>query len=232
MFNLFKKDENYKVNLLKEREQKVTVSLAKKTDMQVKARVAFAIDVSGSMRDMFESGLVQEIIERIYPIATKFDDDKELDVWVFSRKFQYLKPVRMSNFSNYVKEIILKSANNLWEGTNYASTVKDILDNYKTSNLPGYVIFLTDGDNNDKKETELIIRESATYPLFYQFVGIGQEEFNFLEALDNLSGRIIDNTNFFKLNDIKKVSDEELYDRLLNEFPVWLKEAKSKGIIK
>jgi hypothetical protein len=30
---------------------------------------------------------------------------------------------------------------------------------------------------------------------------------------------------------LKKIKDEELYDRLLSEFPHWLKEAKQKGII-
>jgi len=32
--------------------------------------------------------------------------------------------------------------------------------------------------------------------------------------------------------DITKMSDEELYDKLLNELPGWLKAAKAKGIIR
>ena len=47
-----------------------------------------------------------------------------------------------------------------------------------------------------------------------------------------MSGRFIDNANFFALDDFKKVSNSELYSRLLNEFPQWLQEAKNKGIIK
>jgi len=62
-------------------------------------------------------------------------------------------------------------------------------------------------------------------------VGMGSTHFSFLQELDDMDGRYIDNANFFKINDLDKISDEELYERILAEFPSWLKEAKSKGII-
>ena len=71
----------------------------------------------------------------------------------------------------------------------------------------------------------------AKYPIFWQFVGIGGSSYGILECLDTMSGRTVDNCNFFSLDDIKKISDAELYDRLLNEFPDWLRAAKAKGII-
>ena len=46
-----------------------------------------------------------------------------------------------------------------------------------------------------------------------------------------MEGRFIDNANFFHIKDIEKISDEELYNNLLNEFPEWLAEAKTKGIL-
>jgi len=48
--------------------------------------------------------------------------------------------------------------------------------------------------------------------------------------LDNLKGRVVDNANFFAVNDINKITDQELYQRMLTEFPLWLKAAKEKGI--
>jgi hypothetical protein len=45
-----------------------------------------------------------------------------------------------------------------------------------------------------------------------------------------MEGRVTDNANFFEVKDIDAISDEELYDRLLNEFPLWLKDAIIKGI--
>lgn len=94
-----------------------------------------------------------------------------------------------------------------------------------------YVIFITDGDNFDKQETENIVKESAKYNVFWKFVGIGSEKFHFLEHLDDMEGRLVDNTNFIKIKDIQNIQDEELYTMLLKEFPEWLKEAREKGII-
>ena len=56
--------------------------------------------------------------------------------------------------------------------------------------------------------------------------------YGILEELDHLEGRYIDNANFFALDDFKTVPNEELYSRLLNEFPQWIKSAKQKGILK
>ncbi|MDF9843494.1 hypothetical protein M2105_005612 [Paenibacillus sp. PastF-1] len=46
-----------------------------------------------------------------------------------------------------------------------------------------------------------------------------------------MSGRVVDNADFVHLDRIEEVTDEELYDRLLNEFPHWLKAAKEKRIV-
>lgn len=96
---------------------------------------------------------------------------------------------------------------------------------------PTVVFFITDGDNFDPQMAEHIIREASTQPIFWQFVGIGRDNFSFLEMLDEMEGRFIDNANFFQLNDINNISDEDLYERLLNELPSWLKEAKEKNIL-
>lgn len=76
-----------------------------------------------------------------------------------------------------------------------------------------------------------LITESSTKNLFWQFVGLGQANYGILEKLDDMTGRFIDNADFFALDDISKISDEELYDRLLTEFPGWIKEARAKGIL-
>ncbi|WP_240758355.1 VWA domain-containing protein [Lysinibacillus sp. SGAir0095] len=66
--------------------------------------------------------------------------------------------------------------------------------------------------------------------IFWQFVGIGNAKYGVLERLDTLSGRVVDNANFFALDDLDKVSDEELYNRVFKEFPLWLREARRFGI--
>ena len=58
--------------------------------------------------------------------------------------------------------------------------------------------------------------------MFVQFVGIGNENFNFLKKLDDLSGRKTDNTGFIRVKDMSKLSDEELYTEMLRQYKDWL----------
>jgi hypothetical protein len=96
---------------------------------------------------------------------------------------------------------------------------------------PTYVIFVTDGDNDDHSATEAIIRQAASLPIFWQFVGIGGASFNFLKKLDDLSGRVVDNADFFQFPNGRPATDAELFGALLNEFPAWIKAAKKAGIL-
>ncbi|MFD8741338.1 VWA domain-containing protein, partial [Streptomyces sp. NPDC059618] len=51
------------------------------------------------------------------------------------------------------------------------------------------------------------------------------------ERFDTLPGRRVDNVGFFAVDDISTVPDQELYDRLLSEFPSWIKAARHAGIL-
>lgn len=103
--------------------------------------------------------------------------------------------------------------------------------NTEKPTIPTLVFFITDGDNFDKKEAEDIIRKSSIQPIFWQFVGIGGANFEFLRKLDDMSGRFLDNADFFNINDLRRISDEEFMDRVLNEFPQWIKKARAKGVL-
>jgi len=91
-----------------------------------------------------------------------------------------------------------------------------------------YVIFITDGDNADHSATEKLIREYSSKGMFIQFVGIGSAGFNFLQKLDDMQGRTLDNVDFFSVRDIDSMDSKELYSKLLVEFPEWVNAAKSK----
>lgn len=97
---------------------------------------------------------------------------------------------------------------------------------------PIVVFFVTDGENFDENQTESFIREISNQPIFWQFIGINGSFFPFLERLDNIDGRYIDNANFFDAGDISSISDNILYSRILKELPYWYKEAERKGVIK
>ena len=120
-------------------------------------------------------------------------------------------------------------------GTNYAPVMADVDRFYieeEPLNIPNYVIFITDGDNTDRARAESMITKISNHPIFFQFIGVGNSSFSFLEKLDEMDGRYIDNANFFSVSDINSMSDDDLYDKLFAEFPSWLKDSKVQDMLK
>jgi hypothetical protein len=66
--------------------------------------------------------------------------------------------------------------------------------------------------------------------VFWQFVGVGKASYGVLEKLDTLTGRTVDNAGFFAVDDLDSLQDDQLYSRLLSEFPAWLRSATAAGI--
>ncbi|WP_312113205.1 VWA domain-containing protein [Brevibacillus reuszeri] len=262
---------------LKKKAEDNFISLKKKADEAISkvglngqtARVALAIDISGSMSTLYQNGVVQRAVERLLALGVKFDDNRSIDIFLFGKNDYEVGELSERDFFNYVNNHIVRKYQ--LEGfTNYAGVIKRIAKKYYPQAFEGpstgggffgklfgggggsqkfsidqnaykaiyqdsepvYVYFLTDGDNGDKDETELVIREASKLGIFWQFVGIGNEKFQFLNKLDNLQGRFIDNANFFSCTDLNRISDEELFKRSLAEFPSYLTEARSKGLIK
>ena len=211
----------------------IVVDLTKKQNIGITAaRVVFVLDHSGSMRQMYKDGTVQDVLERIFPIAMHFDDNAEMEFYLFDSNFRELIPVNYSSIDGYVQRVIL-SRNDHFGGTMYAPVIKEITDRYtkrEPAAISTFVIFITDGSNSDKKDAKEAITTAANYNIFWKFVGIGNEKFEFLERLDELEGRFVDNANFVSINDITKIDDRELYSRLLEEYGDWSAAARQKGL--
>jgi uncharacterized protein YegL len=221
------------VEQLNMRKETLALTMRKKNMNNVFARVAIAMDDSGSMEGLYKKGTVQSVIERLLPVALKFDDNAELDMWLFANKFKRLPSITEEDFFEYVNREVMKRAS--WGGTNYAPIINDIVRKYgkeEPSNVPTFVLFITDGENFDKYEAERAITEASRYNIFFQFIGLGNEDFRFLKQLDEMEGRYIDNANFFEIRDINRISDDQLYDLLLTEYPIWEQEAKRIGLIR
>ncbi|SFA70864.1 MULTISPECIES: VWA domain-containing protein [unclassified Bacillus (in: firmicutes)] len=209
------------------------VVLEKKKLTGVVARVGLVLDISGSMRTLYKNGTVQKVVERILAVASQFDDDGMLDVWVYDNEYSRLKSVSERDFQNYVNEYILNNELIHKFGRNDEPPVmEDVINKYTVedpSKDPAFIVFINDG--GCKRSIKKPVVSSSNKPLFWQFVGIGDSNFDVLENLDTMDGRFIDNANFFHIKDIEKISDEELYNKLLHEFPEWIKEAKEKSVL-
>lgn len=209
----------------------IKVSLEKHKLEDEKSQVVLLMDISGSMSRNYSSGIVKEFINRVVPLALHFDDNGSFDFLLFGSKHKYMPDVTPDNYKTCLdnwREIM----NEIGSGTDLSKPMKDVYDKFgKNSNIPVYVICVTDGSTSNAGKVEKMIKEGAKYPVFWQFIGIGRESFGLLEKLDDLRGRVVDNADFTPIKDLSKISDSELYNNLLKEFPNWLKEARAKGIL-
>ena len=208
-----------------------TVSLKKNKLEDCRAKVALVLDMSGSMSFRYQSGMVQEFVNRVVPVAVQFDDDGEFDCWFFGDSYKRVPSVNLRNYKDTVPANWFNVMKELGFLNNEPRVMLDVLGNFKNSQEPVYVIFLSDGGVSKAEEIQKVLIEASKYPIFWQFIGIGGKMYGILEQLDTMPGRYIDNANFFALDDLHDISDAELYDRMLREFPLWLKEIKKRGMI-
>lgn len=239
------------VNLVKS----VAVSLQKVGLGQHRAKVCLVLDISGSMSGLYRRGLVQQFAERILALGCKFDDDGEIDVFLFGRNVHQGTPMGLGNWAGYVQHMIDRHP--LEGDTRYGAAMEAVRRHYfpdaaggerrtpLRSALPVYVMFVTDGGTSDKGVAERQLRWASHEAIFWQFMGIGKgrksksqllaqyadSDFPFLEKLDELPGRLVDNADFFSVSSPDEHSDTELYDLLMTEYPGWLKLAGTKGLL-
>ncbi|KQQ67624.1 tellurium resistance protein [Pseudomonas sp. Leaf127] len=219
------------VNLAK----KAQISLEKANLSNTQARVGLVLDASGSMNNQYSQGHVQEVVNRLLPMAVHFDDDGALDCWAFGSRSVQLSPVTLSNYRDYIT-----TDHGGWRdwdlgprSNNEPHAMRQVIDYYKQSGdrTPVYILFISDGGVSLNNQIIKLMVEAARLPIFWQFVGLGGRNYGILEKLDDMEGRVVDNCNFFALDRLNEVPEEKLYDLLMEEFPDWLKAAKVAGII-
>jgi uncharacterized protein YegL len=202
---------------LKKTNEKITISLAKKNVSNVVAEVKLVLDCSGSMEGLYGDGTVQQTIHRLAPLAFRFDDNGTMETMLFNTKLKEMPDITIENYFNYYDKNL---RNVVSGGTNYSNAISKITNEAKRGDytFPVFVIFITDGDNGDKEETKKALIEASNYDIYFQFVGIGYDNLSFLKSLDNLRGRKFDNAGFIEIKDLSRISDEDLYEQLLDEF--------------
>ena len=231
------------------------VSLQKVGLQAHRAKVCLVLDISGSMGMLYRRGLVQQFAERILALGCKFDDDGDIDVFLFGRNVHHVDPMGLDNFAGFVQRTIDRHP--LEGDTRYGAALEAVRRFYfpdgaggerskpQRADLPVYVMFVTDGGTSDQALAERQVRWSSHEAIFWQFMGIGKgrksksrklasfadSDFPFLESLDELPGRLVDNANYFSVAAPDEYSDAELYDLLMTEYPDWLKAARGAGIL-
>lgn len=219
------------------------------------AKVALVLDYSGSMRNEYSSGNMQRLAEKVLALGVNLDDDGAIDFFVFDNSAAHLGELTLDNYQGGVNRLIGKRHMGL---TDYASAFRAVRDHFFPGAIPAapkkglfgglrkaepapnagpadapvYVLFLTDGAPSDKAEAVRAISEVSTTPIFFKFLSIGRESIPFLEKLDDLQERFVDNADYKPVGDVNRVGDQELFDMMMDEYPGWLKDVRAKGLIK
>ena len=215
--------------------KKSLVQLEKKNLLGLTARVALVLDASGSMDGQYRRGDVQKVVNRLMPLAIHFDDDGCFECWAFAQKTKQLDNVTLNNVNDFINTT-QRGWKNWHVGARYNEeipAIEAVIAYFQKmkDQIPTYVLFISDGGVGSRRQMQKLLTKAAELPIFWQFVGIGGRDYGALEKLDEMSGRIVDNCNFFSLDRIESVSDERLYELLLEEFPDWLKVAQQKNIV-
>lgn len=209
-----------------------------------RAKVALCLDYSGSMQGLYRSGEVQALAERVLALATQIDDDGAIDVFAFESRAHYLGELTITDFAGGVDRLTRSLR---WGSTDYAGALSLVRSHYAPASgggmlsrfrkapaadrLPAYVMFVTDGAPDSRAAAAREVTAASGDPLFWQFLGIGAGPFDFLRHLDDLDGRQVDNCGFFETSDLARLSDQDLYGRMLAEYPAWVAEAHRRGWI-
>ena len=116
---------------LQKRQEAVKFVLEKRDIAQAPTmRVGVALDVSGSAQGLYSSGVMQATLDRLIPIAMRFDDNGELDVWAFDTRCTALPSVTKHDYEGYITRNVLQAAIHKWHGTIYAEPMESMIAHY------------------------------------------------------------------------------------------------------
>lgn len=219
------------------------ISLTKRGMAEHTARVVVVLDISASMHKLYRKGAVQRLVERVLALGLRFDDDGEVDVITLGKNSRSAAPMTVGTYVGYTDALL---AAHPFEGaTYYGRAMVAVRERQlgeavrRTSPLsaavPTYVLFVTDGEPSDRRDAEEQVRQSSFEPIFWQCIGIG-DRFPFLSRLDDLTGRYVDNAGFFSVTEAellgaRPIADDELFDRMMGEYPGWIATAKQRGLL-
>lgn len=213
-----------------------------------KSAFGLTVDNSGSTGDLYRKGTIQEVVDIAIAAGMLFDDDGTIPASVFNNQVEDLGEITLANSKDFLRNKGVRAGG----GTDYVSALQWIIDaagfgNVKlggglfggkaqgvkaTAPYPFYGAFITDGEPNPGTEDKIreLLTAMSQLPIFVQFIGVGPHRFSFLEELDDLPGRLIDNANFFDAKGVGKNTDKML-EAMFGEFPSYYAEARRAGLL-
>lgn len=204
----------------------VGVSLAKRGLTGVRAEAVLLLDHSVSMSHDYENGNVQALVDHSLAFALQVDADGKIPVIRFDTRPRPAIEVTSQNVSRIM--------NKLYEpgkmgSTDLTGALEELLKIAKTTESPIFAIVITDGAPNDQRTATKVVQELAQYPVFLKFIAI--QRVRYLEDLDEMGGRLVDNANAQFIPTPISISDAQFAEKMVVEWDTWIGAAADAGIL-
>lgn len=207
-------------------------------------RVGIALDISGSTNTLYYSGQVQRLLEILFPVALRLDDNGQMELGLFGNSFTLKQDVTMDNYADYISTKVYPRGTHFDQSTYYAPVFEGFLKHYfqeedlgskllgkvsgffgkkkqvSNKDLPATVFMVTDGKCFDEEAAEHALIDSKAFNVFWILVGVGRiQEFAFLTKMANK----YDHVDFQHFPDMN-MSPDTMYNKVLStEYCTWLK---------
>lgn len=216
----------------------------------ITAQVILVFDYSLSMKDFFVRGEVQELTESVLGLSLPLDDDGSIQVFPFDHRAYDPFAVNAGNYAGVIEDwrrqrgrfkpgLMGRRTRFDDMGSTDYNAVIDAITRFtadegmlQPGKPPVFVLFQTDGGSSNQTLVKTNLRNAATLPIFWQFLGLGNNT-GFLSVLDDLPDRVIDNVGKTAVPSILAADLATFYEDITREFVTeWIPAARAVGILK
>ncbi|KVD82187.1 VWA domain-containing protein [Burkholderia ubonensis] len=213
---------------LEKRAAKVAIVLEKRQILKPPVvRVGAALDISGSAKALYKSGVIQETHDRILGIALKFDDNGEVDTWTFTEGFDRLPTATPDNYGAYITDFVLNGDIDKWGGTQYAPVMNDIVDFFFRAPEPaprreakrGFLSRLFGGADDAPAPPSAPVSVNGHLPAWVLFVTDGQNPKNDRKRVRQLLAESQHYPLYWSLVGVGDPSEFDFLEEVADEMP-------------
>ncbi|WP_030569708.1 VWA domain-containing protein [Streptomyces aureocirculatus] len=200
----------------------------------LRAAVYLVLDRSMSMAKYYRDGSVQHLADQALGLSVNVDDDGVVPLVFFDSRSYPVVDIRLSSYTGVVAaQHRLHGGELTMGGTRYGGPMRLVTEHYLNSGTtdPALVIFQTDGQPQDQAAARAELISASQLPIFWSFIGYGNAPVPFLEQLDDLPGRDVDNASYLHVGPHPQaLPARDLYDGITAQFAPWLTAARAAGI--
>ncbi len=207
-------------------------SLARHGLTGIRARCVLLLDHSVSMAHFYESGAVQELVERALGFALQLDADGRIPVIPWDSR---LRDGTVVGVSNYRGVVGTGGRRGLWRPADMGGTALDLaLERVRSqasvTDLPLFAMVVTDGEPDSQARAASACAETARYPVFLKFLGLGRVPF--LDHLERgLTNRLVPNVAVRTFPTLA-MSDDQFAEAMVDGWEAWVAAATTAGILR